>query len=507
MYVRWTDAQKGSVTIIKNVLLITADHMRQDALGCYGNDFVKTPHLDALASRGVRFRNAFTPSPACVPARAAITTGNYPHNATGVKTMGGRIGDEQPKIAEHFNQAGYDTYAIGKLHYIPYAGPGEPRVLHGFKHAELTEEGRVLAKYDPQGERTGLEDYHDYLHEVGWGGYERAHGVGNNDIHPAPSPVPAEHFVDAWVSARSIHALERHVQESPERPFFMWTSFTKPHSPYDPPRPYDTLYDPRELPKPVGSPELLQEKSPWLADRIKNYGWDYFSPEAVALARAYYFGLVTFQDEMVGRLLHRLEELGLLEETVILYTSDHGDLLGDFGSFFKGNHLDGSARIPFIVSAHGELPAGVEEKTPAGLHDILPTVSALAGVPFATPVDGINLAPVCNGERCEREFVVGETGQSPSQVTMLCTGAWKYIYTEAQGFEELYDLENDPHELENLALKREWDEQRRSMRQSLIDWCKVYRDDQLLDGDDLVRADVEFGEPKFNVKSLGWRWY
>ncbi len=481
--------------------------MRLDALGCYGNTFVQTPHLDALASRGVRFRNAFTPGPACVPARAAITTGKYPHTATGVKTMAGQIGAHEPKIAEHFNQEGFETYAIGKLHYIPYAAPGEPRLLHGFKHAEWTEEGRILGKYDPRGERRGLEDYHDYLHDVGWGGYERAHGVGNNDIHPAPSPVPAEHFVDAWVANRSIHALERHVDEHPDRPFFMWTSFTKPHSPYDPPRPFDTLYDPRAVPEPIGSPELLREKSPWLAGRIKSYGWDNFSPEAIALARAYYFGLVTFQDEMVGRLSGRLEQLGLLEETVILYTSDHGDLLGDFGCFFKANHLDGSARVPFIVSAPGEIPSNVEERTPVGLHDILPTLSALAGVPFETPIDGINLAPVCNGESCEREFVVGEIGQSPAQMTMVCTGTWKYIYTEAQGFEELYNLESDPHELENLALQPQWNEERLAMRRRLIDWCKATEDHQLLKGDELARADVDFGEARFNVRSMGWRWY
>ena len=133
-----------------NVLLITADQLRADAIGPGGNAFVQTPNLDRLAESGVNFTNAYTPSPICVPARASITTGNYPHKCTGSKNNAGRIRDGQLKIAQVFADAGYKTYAMGKLHYLPYSPPGQPRLVHGFQHVRLTESGRILKHFDPQ---------------------------------------------------------------------------------------------------------------------------------------------------------------------------------------------------------------------------------------------------------------------------------------------------------------------------------------------------------------------
>ena len=204
---------------MRNVLLISADHMRGDALACNGNSFVKTPNLDALAESGATFRRCYTPNPICVPARASITTGNYSHVATGRKNNGGLIRDGQNKIAEVFARAGYETYALGKLHYVPYSPPAQSRLLHGFQHAELCEEGRIIKSFAAKGGRRGLEDYADYLEDVGYAGYSRAHGLGNNDLHPCPSPLPAEHYVDAWVAARTIANLEAHQSNRQDRPF------------------------------------------------------------------------------------------------------------------------------------------------------------------------------------------------------------------------------------------------------------------------------------------------
>lgn len=493
---------------MRNVLLITSDHMRHDVLGCNGNGFVQTPNLDRLSGLGVNFRNAFTPNPICVPARASITTGNYSHKATTSKANNGRILDNQPKIAEVFRNSGYATYAIGKLHYVPYAPPEEPRLLHGFEYAEITEEGRMISQFDPSGLLRGIEDYHDYLTDVGWGGYERAHGIGNNDIHPAPSPVPAEHYVDTWVKNRSIHILERHLRERKDQPFFLWTSFTKPHSPYDPPRPYDTLYDPREVPKPYGGPELLSEKSPILTRMRGNHGWERFSPGMVQLARAYYFAQVTYQDKMIGELMAFLEENGLWENTIVVYTSDHGDLLGDFGCFFKTNHLNGAVRVPMIMAAPGLLTGGRTSDHLAGLQDILPTVAALSGVSLEQSVDGMNLASVLSGQIEGRFVFISQSLESPWQTYMVCSHKWKYIYTEANGFEELYDVEDDPHELRNLALDSEYDEVKKQYRAVLIQWCQENGDEAVLDGNDLRKTEVDLDEvSRFNPGSMGWRWF
>lgn len=144
-------------TMRPNILLITADQFRWDALGCMGNMVIRTPNLDALAARGMRFCNAFTPNPICVPARAAIMTGNYPQVCTGRKNNAGRIRDGQPLLTEVLKAVGYRTYALGKLHFVPYAPPGEQRLVHGFEHVEWTESGRILAQFDPCGELEGVE--------------------------------------------------------------------------------------------------------------------------------------------------------------------------------------------------------------------------------------------------------------------------------------------------------------------------------------------------------------
>ena len=245
-----------------NILLITADQFRWDCLGCGGNPVIQTPHLDALAARGVRFENAYTPNPICVPARASMMTGNYSFRCTGSKQNSGRIRDDQPLLTEVLKAVGYRTYALGKLHFVPYAPPGEPRLVHGFEHVDLHESGRMLAKFDPKGELEGVEDYFDYLENEGWSGYTRAHGIGNNDVRPCPSPLPVEHTVDHWIADCTIRQIDRHRREFSDRPFFMWMSSPKPHSPYDPPRPYDDLYDPRTVPAPFGSVDDLADRNP-----------------------------------------------------------------------------------------------------------------------------------------------------------------------------------------------------------------------------------------------------
>lgn len=271
-----------------NLLLITADQFRWDCLGCMGNPVIQTPHLDALAARGVCFRNGFSTDPICVPARASIMTGNYPHVCTGVKHNAGRIRDGQPLLTEVLKGVGYRAYATGKLHFVPYAPPDSPRLVHGFEHVDLHESGRLIGQFDPRGTRRGLEDYFDYLCDVGWGGYARAHGIGNNDVRPCASPLPAEHYIDAWIADRAIARLDAHRLESPDQPFFLWMSSPKPHSPYDPPRPYDTLYDPRAVPPPVGSPEMLADRNPCITQTRYTHALDSLSPQAWQVIRSYY---------------------------------------------------------------------------------------------------------------------------------------------------------------------------------------------------------------------------
>jgi len=487
-----------------NVLLITADQFRADCLGCSGADFLATPNYDRLAAEGVRFTRAFASNPICVPARATLTTGNHAHKCTGSKDNDGRIREGQPKLAELFAAAGYETYALGKLHYVPYQ---LPRLVHGFRHWELTESGRLMWQSAREGWAIGTEEYYEHLRAAGWTNMYRAHGVGNNDVRGTVSALPAELNVDHWVVDRSIHHLERHLAERPGVPFFMWTSFPKPHSPYDPPEPWHRLYDPRAVPPPAGSPELLAGRNPELRSRPLHYCWDLLSPEQVRLARARYYGLISFQDEQVGRLLRFLAGRGILDETAILFTADHGDLLGDFGCFFKSCFLAGSEHIPLILRAPG-LPAGAVRHALAGTEDVLPTLCELAGIAAPEGIDGRSLARAAReGARDGRELYVAQTGNSPEQGYMVTDGRWKYCYSELEATEELYNLEDDPQELRNLAAEGAGKTRAHEFRGAVIDWCRRNGDAAMLDrSGDLVRSafDARAERPRL-PGHFGWR--
>jgi arylsulfatase A-like enzyme len=490
-----------------NVLLITADHMRRDALACNGNTFAQTPNLDALAARGVTFAHSCTPNPICVPGRASLTTGNYSHVCTGIKNNGGRIRDDQVKIAQHFSDSGYRSMAIGKLHYVPYAPPGQPRLLHGFDHAELCEEGRIISSFDPTGQTQGLEDYHDWLFQTGWGGYERAHGIGNNDVHPAASPLPEEFHEESWVATRTIANLDSHVRQNPDQPFFAWASFTKPHAPYDPPRPWDSMYDPREIDPPIGDLDLLSDRDPMYRTWPVAYGWDKLSPEAIQNARAHYYGLVSFQDHNIGRMIAWLEDAGQLDNTIIIYSADHGDLLGDFRCFFKCNMFQGSVGVPLIFAGPGVAQQGSINAL-GGLQDILPSVAEMTGNPLPQEVMGTSLAGVLAGtEEAAMDQYISQSLDAPNQRYMVRTLQWKYVYHELLGTEELYDEVEDPQELVNLAAERP--EIVSEMRGRLLDWVRENEDTQILDDSgDLV---VSHESPQicdcFNGGRMGWRWY
>ena len=472
-----------------NVLLITGDHFRGDAMHCAGADFLHTPSFDRLAATGVRFCNASASNPICVPGRATITTGNPSHICTGSTANGGRIRDDQTKIAEHFAANGYRTYALGKLHYVPYENP---RLLHGFQVAELCEEGRVTSQRAKTRPELWNEEYDEYLKTVGWGGYQRAHGIGNNDIRGGASPLPEEHYVDGWVTTRSIHYMEEHRKNHPDEPFFVWTSWIKPHSPYDPPRPFDTMYDPRQIPEPVGSAEDLPGRNPLLSVRAASYGWDRLSPQALQYSRAHYFGVMSFLDKQMGRLLEYLEETGRRDNTIIVLTADHGDCLGDHGIFFKVCFMKGAVNIPLIVSAPGQgAPQGVVRETCVGQEDVLPTFCDLAGVPVPDNILGKSLCQVMSdSSQWDRPYYVAETGGAGRQSNMVFDGTWKYIYSQMEATEELYNVKEDPGELRNLAGV---DPDRAArMREVLIQWLKDTDDPNMLDANgNLTRADFD----------------
>lgn len=494
-----------------NILLIMCDQMRHDAVGCNENNTVKTPNLDRLASSGVNFSNSFTPNPICVPARASLTTGCYSHKCTGFKSNKGAVKEGFPLLGEQLNERGYETYAVGKLHYNPYQPPGKPRTTHGLKTTELAESGRILSKHDPLNTITGLEDYHDYLHTVGWGGYTRGHGLGNNDVYAAPSPIPEEHYVDTWVADRALHYMKRHIEQQPDTPFFMWASFPKPHSAFDPPDPYHRMYDPRNMPDPDGSFALLEERGlDVLMKTHYDHMWDLLSPEAKKVIKSYYYGLISHQDKQIGKMLDFLEQYNIQDDTIVIYTADHGEMLGDFGLYFKSNFYNGSVRVPLIISYPAKLPKGKVSDQLVGLQDLLPTMLALTGTPLDPYVDGKNLVPVMENDESVRPYYVAQCIDDPYQQYMVASREWKYIYHQYGGVEELYNQLDDSTELYNMAGSDnpEIRQLMKSMRSYLIHWCTDNGDLQMLEQGDLKVQEraAPFAKPK--VKNVfGRRFY
>lgn len=478
-----------------NVLLITADQLRADCLGLNGNPLIHTPNLDALGRRGMNFPRAFSSTPVCVPARYTLMTGRYPFS-WGMRGASGVIPPDVPTLPAVLKEHGYRTALIGKAHFH---GPEEEcrelgipiwRYRYGFDEMLLSEEGRQWAE--------GGDDYEAYLKEVGWHGYERAHGIGNNDARTSPSPLPEEHYQTAWCARESAAWIRRHAADRPGQPFFLWCSFVKPHAPYDPPEPWDRMYSPQEVPPPVGGPEDLEGLSPYYRRLLYEHQLDTLSEQAILRARAYYYGQVSQIDYEVGNLLRTLDELGLLRNTVILFCSDHGDMLGDHGLFFKHHFFEGSWHVPLLVAGPG-VPQGVSERL-VTLADVYPTLLQLAGVPLPEGTQGESLLA-----GSEREMVFGSLVAPPNRIFAARSDRFQYVVHENGGYHELYDMEADPGQTVNLAHHPDYQEVRRHFDERMAAWFHEI-DPGVLGDDGRIRVrPSSWEEPKPLKGKLGLR--
>jgi choline-sulfatase len=233
------------------------------------------------------------------------------------------------------------------------------------------------------------------------------------------------------------------------------------------------------------------------------------SPQGVQLARAHYYGLVSFQDAMVGRILAFLEEADLVDDTIVVYTADHGDLLGDFGSFFKTCFFDGAVKVPLIICAQSLVPAGAVRHQLVGTVDILPTLCTLVGVESPHSLDGMDLQEILRSDSgADREYFISQTLDSPVQKYMVRSHDWKYVYCEEGGTEELYDVQADPSELHNLACSTTHETVVGKLKDVLVKWCIDERDEQMVRDGELVRSTpIDPTSVSFADQIMGWRWY
>ncbi len=434
-----------------NVILICVDEWRGDCLSADGHPYVETPHLDDLARNGVRFSKGYSATPSCVPARVALFTGQS-------QERHGRVGynDGVPFHAVHpvtvqgeFRKGGYHTQAIGKMHVWPERSrlDFDDVILHdGYLHHARQEHQQHFAKFD---------DYVPWLRRQPGMGPDVEyfdHGVNCNSIVARPWDKAENLHPTHWIGTQAIEWMHR---RDPVKPFFLYLSFHRPHPPYDPPSWAFEQY--------LNIPPYEAVEGDWEQHwddhrQDGNYQASYgrIPDRVVHRARAGYYGLMAQIDLQINRIKESLADFGLHENTVIAFTSDHGEMMGDHHMFRKAVPYEGSSRVPFIIANSPAAPKaarGAVVDHVVELRDIMPTLLDLAGLPIPDSVDGRSLAPIVRGESSEavREVLHGEHVYWGQNLHWLTDGHHKYIWGSGEGTEELFNLDADPQERHNLA--------------------------------------------------------
>ena len=443
-----------------NILFICTDQQRFDALGCYGSPYIQTPAIDALAAEGVLFERCIVQSPVCAPSRASLMTGQYPRTH-GLWGNGVALPDHQPLFTKALADSGYDCGSIGKMHLSAcFGGRTERRLDDGFRFFAWA--------HDPS-HGSPENAYHQWLQHKFPDLYAEASGSDERKRPVTFDTMPTEAHYSRWTSETAIDFLES--ARDPEKPFFLWVNFYDPHHPFVAPQEYLDRYNPANLPEPVEFPGELETKPEIQREAsAESYagharGFATYGAKGIKQIIAAYYAMVSLIDDEVKRILDRLDTLGLADDTIVIFTSDHGEMLGDHQLLLKGPMLyEPAVRVPLIMRWPGHLPAGERRGVLVEWIDLNPTFLELAELPPLPGNQGINLLPLANGDAhaqargwalCEY-LNSGHPYDPPVYLTMLRTERHKLIVqhgppaTSRLRTGELYDLEFDPQELHNL---------------------------------------------------------
>lgn len=421
---------------LPNLIFLMPDQLRADFLGCYGANFLATPHIDSLAARGIRYTRAYSTSPICVPARASLLTG-YNALRTGVTDNGLWLRPDHAACGmatwpQLLAAAGYYTAAIGKMHFYPW----DSRL--GFQYRSIAEDKRWLYIRD---------DYYHYLRE---NGYRKLHGNEHAGYYEHRGAIvnrlPWEFSVDHFVGQEACRFLRTYGHDAP---FAMMVGFPGPHCPYDPNQEYLDQIDASKMPAaspetPGDHPKLRQQnirgnRQPW-------NGVDYteFTDAHKQKIRAHYAASVQQIDDEIGDILRTLREQGLADNTVVIFASDHGDYLGDHNLIGKGTFFESSIHVPLIVRAPA-MPATQTCDDLVELLDVTATLLYYAGVDAPGPLDSIPLPGVGSPHERRRDHLIGVV----SNGWMIDDGTWR-LAKYATGEHLLFNRADDPTEQRNL---------------------------------------------------------
>ncbi|MBD2863265.1 sulfatase family protein [Paenibacillus oceani] len=478
-----------------NFLFITSDQQHWNTIGAF-HDEIRTPHLDRLVREGTTFGRAYCPNPTCTPTRSSIITGMYP-SQHGAWTLGTKLAEDRVTVGELLQKADYRTALIGKAHFQPVFSTEEYPSLegkeklhdfefwktftgpyYGFERAEMvrnhTNEWLVGQHYALWMEEKGCLNWRDYFTPP----------IGTMDPNELYCwPIPEKYHYNTWIAERSGELMEQYKESGDS--FFLWASFPDPHPPYLVPEPWDTMYDPDSLTVPAVTPgehdanpphfRKTQESNPDFSD-YKESGFGIhgyhshvnMTDEDRKKLVAVYYGMVSYMDKCIGQILDKLDALGLADNTIVVFTTDHGHFFGQHGLQAKGGfHYEDLIRVPFIVKYPGHVPAGRVSDSMQSLVDLAPTFLSFAGAPIPGAMTGVDQSAVWqNPELSARDHIICEFHHEPTTIHQktYVNDRYKITVYYNQTYGELFDLAKDPGETRNL-----WDDERfRELKADLL---------------------------------------
>lgn len=429
-----------------NIVFIMSDQHSQAVSGCYGHDIVQTPNIDRLAERGTLFQNAFCASPLCGPSRVAWITGTHPHT-NGVVTHNNsrhRSGKVYRKaidpgvhsLIRSLRDAGYATHGAGFMHADAHVRDPD----HAFEELGFTSYGADDRAYGGQvGEKVKRR-------------YNMANTISEmwehtyRNVEGEPFPYGEDQLWDTVITDESLRFLD---DRDPDSPFFLYVGYRAPHPPWCAPERFHSRYDPNDIGPLPDYRVHYTDKPRRVIERVNYYELWNLPEEMVRRSIAAYYGFVSYLDHCVGRIVDGLQERGLRDRTIIVYASDHGEMLYRNGICEKHTFFEDAVRIPLIMSVPGTVREAERTEALVSNIDLLPTLLRMVDVPVPDFVEGRDLTPALEGGSV-RDHVFAEYYHSLDPCRMVRDARYKYIHTE-EDICELYDLQNDPMESINLA--------------------------------------------------------
>lgn len=424
---------------VRNILVVMADQLNPFAVGCYGAEFARTPHIDRLAEQGIRYDAAYSSSPLCTPARYAFMTGCHVSRCGGYDNAA-YLPSTVPTFAHYLRMMGYRTALAGKMHFI---GPDQ---LHGFEERLTTDIYPADFGWVPDWTRPD-ERIDLWYHNM------------SSVVQAGVAATTSQLAFDEETGGQAVRAIYEYARDTGDRPFCLVASFTHPHDPYAAPKRFWDLYADVDIPMPTVPRPAPADNDPHSLRLEKAIALDAVevTRDDIYRARRAYLANTSYVDHWLGRLRDALEDCGLADETAVLFLSDHGDMLGERGLWYKMSFYEWSARIPMVLYRPGE-PGERTVAAPVSQVDVLPTLIRLAaegtGAQMPDPVDpldGRDLVAIADGEIEAPPAVSEYLGEATGQpMLMIREGHWKFTCSPGDP-DQLFDLAADPHELENLA--------------------------------------------------------